>query len=245
MSRLFSYVVRYDSGFAPNPFYGYCTLATCKPPIRAAAQIGDWIVGSGSNAQSIRRGGRLVHAMRVSEVLGFREFDSDARFFSKKPYRQGSRKQSCGDNVYFRDPLDETWLQRDSFHTTDAGARHARHVARDTGVDRVMVSDHFVYFGGYGPMIPDTLIDAQGRSLCKEGIGRNVFDDAQLIAAFEAWFYTDINAGQDFFTWTHPRTGASLQARMASGELGALSYLGPTLGWAKRSIKIEYWRSAW
>lgn len=71
------------------------------------------------------------------------------------------------------------------------------------------------------------------------------FDTAAEVAAFEAWFYTDINAGQDFFTWTHPRTGASLQARMASGELGALSYLGPTLGWAKRSIKIEYWRSAW
>ncbi|MEZ1875782.1 hypothetical protein QVM44_32900, partial [Pseudomonas aeruginosa] len=27
MARVHSYVVRYDSGFAPNPFYEYCTLA--------------------------------------------------------------------------------------------------------------------------------------------------------------------------------------------------------------------------
>jgi len=41
---LYSYVVRYDSGFAPNPFGGYCTLATCKPEIRKTAQLGDWLV---------------------------------------------------------------------------------------------------------------------------------------------------------------------------------------------------------
>ena len=45
MSRsLFSYVVRSDGGFAPNPFFGYCTLATCKPRIRKGALVGDWIV---------------------------------------------------------------------------------------------------------------------------------------------------------------------------------------------------------
>ena len=103
MTRIYSYVVRYDSGFAPNPFYGYCTLATCKPPIRRAANIGDWVVGSGSNDRSIRRGGRMVYAMRVTEVITFDEYSEDPRFEPKKPYRRGSRKQSCGDNIYFRD----------------------------------------------------------------------------------------------------------------------------------------------
>src|SRR5712671_5339411 len=32
--RLYSYVVARDFGFAPNPFFGVCTLATCKPDIR-------------------------------------------------------------------------------------------------------------------------------------------------------------------------------------------------------------------
>src|SRR5262245_31415483 len=44
--RLYSYVVARDYGFAPNPFYGFCTLATCKPDIRRTADIGDWIVGT-------------------------------------------------------------------------------------------------------------------------------------------------------------------------------------------------------
>ena len=39
MARVHSYVVRYDSGFAPNPFYEYCTLATCKPNIRKGADL--------------------------------------------------------------------------------------------------------------------------------------------------------------------------------------------------------------
>lgn len=71
------------------------------------------------------------------------------------------------------------------------------------------------------------------------------FDSAAQLADFEEWFYTTIRAGQDFFDWTHPRTGAVLQARIVNGELGTLSYLGPTLGWAKRTIRLEYWRSAW
>jgi hypothetical protein len=186
MTRLHSYVVRYDSGFAPNPFYGFCTLATCKPDIRRAATIDDWIVGSGSDERSIRRGGHLVYAMRVTEVMSFEDYDVDPRFAQKKPYRHGSRKQSCGDNIYYRG-FDNTWAQRDSFHTKDNGERHPSHVSRDTGVNRVLVSDDFLYFGGYGPLIPEALKDRQGRGLCKRGIGRNCFDDPNLIADFTSW----------------------------------------------------------
>ncbi|WP_225761747.1 hypothetical protein [Acinetobacter sp. Marseille-P8610] len=32
--KIFSYVVSRDFGFAPNPFFNFCTLATCKPKIR-------------------------------------------------------------------------------------------------------------------------------------------------------------------------------------------------------------------
>lgn len=71
------------------------------------------------------------------------------------------------------------------------------------------------------------------------------FSTAAEVAAFEAWFYTDIRAGQDFFDWPHPRTGATLQARVVGGQLGALSYLAPTLGWARRTLQLEYWRSTW
>ena len=185
--RLYSYVVRYDSGFAPNPFYGWCTLATCKPKIRKSAQVGDWIVGTGSDDKKVRRGKHLVYAMHVTEILTFNEYDNDPRFGSKKPYRTGSRKQSCGDNIYFRNAKNTQWCQRDSFHSNADGTRRSDHVARDTGVNRVLLSDDFVYFGGSGPRIPESLIATNGHSLFKKGPGYCVFDDPQFIAQVEKW----------------------------------------------------------
>lgn len=185
--RLYSYVVRYDSGFAPNPFYGCCTLATCKPSIRRTAEVGDWIVGTGSDSQQVQRGGHLVYAMRVGEIMTFEAYDADPRFQAKKPYRHGSRKQSCGDNIYHRGAEDQQWLQRDSFHSNVDGSRRSDHVQRDTGVNRVLASDRFVYFGGDGPKIPTELRTADGRPLSKAGIGYYVFDDPTFIAHVESW----------------------------------------------------------
>ncbi|MEN8504974.1 hypothetical protein ACOCG7_08955 [Paraburkholderia sp. DD10] len=187
MARVHSYVVRYDSGFAPNPFYGYCTLATCKPSIRRSASVGDWVVGSGSNDRSVRRGGHLVYAMRVTDTLTFDEYGADSRFGPKKPFRHGSRKQSCGDNIYFRDGPQAPWEQRDSFHSLPDGSLNPDHVCRDTGVNRVLVSDDFIYFGGEGPAFPEDLKDQQGRLLCKSGIGLTTFDDPLLVAGLEQW----------------------------------------------------------
>jgi hypothetical protein len=63
--NLFSYVVRDDTGFAPNPFHGCCTLAYCKGRIRRQVGVGDLIVGLS------RRSERVVHAMRVDRWLRF------------------------------------------------------------------------------------------------------------------------------------------------------------------------------
>ena len=71
MTRLYSYVVVSDHGFAPNPFHGYCTLANCKPRIRGSAQPGDWILGSASRAGGGARPRRLRHArQRGAEFRG-------------------------------------------------------------------------------------------------------------------------------------------------------------------------------
>ena len=184
---LHSYVVRYDSGFAPNPFYGYCTLATCKPKIRANAKIGDWIVGSGSGDRTVHRAGHLVYAMRITEALSWDEYSSDPRFRAKQPSRRGSRKQTCGDNIYFRAGQGAPWQQRDSFHSHNDGTANQDHINRDTGVNRILISNDFIYLGGEGPLIPDQLRDHTGRPLCKGGIGHSKFEDPQLIDALLAW----------------------------------------------------------
>lgn len=186
MVRIYSYVVRYDSGFAPNPFYGYCTLATCKPDVRRAAQVGDWVVGSASNNRSVKRGGHLVYAMRVTEAISFDVYANDKRFSSKRPFRMGSRKQSCGDDIYYRRTPNSHWSQINSFHSNEDGTIQPQHVARDTGVNRVLISNDFIAWWGR-TKFPSNLRDRSGRSICKSGIGRSCFDDPKLIDALEQW----------------------------------------------------------
>ncbi|MET0063687.1 MAG: hypothetical protein ABW176_15475 [Candidatus Thiodiazotropha endolucinida] len=186
---LYSYVVRYDSGFAPNPFYGYCTLATCKPDIRNTASIGDWIIGVGSADKRVNQGGRLVYAMRVGETLSFNDYYNDERFIRKRPNLFGSRKQARGDNIYQK--TNGTWRQLDSFHSMPDGSRNEDHIRRDTKVDKVLISNFYVYFGGNGPKLPSSL-KSNGRSICHRGIGRSKFrgnldSDLRMIGKFESW----------------------------------------------------------
>ncbi|TBD04824.1 hypothetical protein ELH21_10710 [Rhizobium leguminosarum] len=187
MMSIYSYIVRYDSGFAPNPFYGICSLATCKPLIRQHAKIGDWVVGCGSDDRTVRRGGHLVYAMLITEQVTFDQYDSDPRFKAKKPIRNGSRKQSAGDNIYYHAAGIAGWSQRDSFHSQANGGPNPKHVANDTKVDRVLLSDDYIYFGGEGPEFPANLVDNRGRHICKNGIGRSKFKDEVMEGAFVAW----------------------------------------------------------
>ena len=75
MPKMYSYVVARDYGFAPNPFHGFCTLATCKPEIRRTAHVGDWIVGTGSKKKG--RDAHVVYAMRVTEKMTFNAYWRD------------------------------------------------------------------------------------------------------------------------------------------------------------------------
>jgi hypothetical protein len=188
--NLYSYVVRYDSGFAPNPFYGFCTLATCKPTIRKTANIGDWIVGIGSADKRIKQGGKLVHAMKVSEILTFDEYFNDQRFQKKKPLMTGSRKQARGDNIYHR--TNGYWQQVDSFHSNKDGTPNASHISRDTNINRVLISDQFVFFGCEGPLVP-AKFKSDGKSLRHAGRGVSKFTtskatDNAMINRFIEWF---------------------------------------------------------
>ena len=96
MARAFSYVVKRDYGFAPNPFYGFLTLATCKPLIRKNAEIGDFIIGNSPS----NLGSKLVYMAKVSEIITFDEYWSNPRFLCKKPIMNGSVKKLYGDNIY-------------------------------------------------------------------------------------------------------------------------------------------------
>jgi Nucleotide modification associated domain 2 len=185
--RVFSYIVRYDYGFAPNPFEGYCTVATCKPQIRRSAQVGDWIMGTGSADKSLT--GRLVYAMQVDEVLTFDDYWKDARFTRKVPTDAGAVKRAYGDNIYHhRD--DGEWLQADSRHSLADGKPNPGHVKVDTSVDAVLIGRRFSYFGGVGPAVPTTLRKDFGMDLVHSGQGHRYRFPQDLVNAAVAWFET-------------------------------------------------------
>ncbi|MGP1719680.1 Nmad2 family putative nucleotide modification protein [Shewanella frigidimarina] len=146
-STLFAYVITRDFGFAPNPFYGNCTLATCKPKIRKGAKIGDWILGVGGRDLGTDIQGKCILLMKVSEKMSFEEYWNEPRFALKKPCRNGSPLKMLGDNIYHRDCVGN-WIQEDSHHSNSDGTTNNDNLARDTGdCDQVLVSNHFFYFG--------------------------------------------------------------------------------------------------
>ena len=168
MSSIYPYVVRYDSGFAPNPFYGYCTLATCKPYIRQFALVGDWVIGTGSKTN--KQENLLVYAMRVTETCDFDTYWLSDHFFDKRPVSNGSRKQRSGDNIYHHSDKDGEWIQEDSYHSHPDTETRQNHVKRDTTVNRVLISDNYYYYGGEGSEIPTKF---RGEGPCKLTVGRS------------------------------------------------------------------------
>lgn len=101
--RLFSYKLSHDTGFAPNPWWGFLTLATCKPGIRRSKQVGDWIAGFTSDSLCGDPVGkeRLIFVMQVAEVLPVSEYFRDPRFARKIPGRVAKdRRSALGDNIY-------------------------------------------------------------------------------------------------------------------------------------------------
>lgn len=102
MTTLFSYVVDHDTGFAPNPYGGFCTLVHCKHEARSGrrnvvelAQKGDWIIGTGGQSKKSCGNGRVVYIMRVDDKIPFRDYLRDARFHGR-----ADRKDRGGGNKY-------------------------------------------------------------------------------------------------------------------------------------------------
>ena len=67
-SHLYVYIITRDFGFAPNPFHGRCTLATCKPGIRKSAKVGDWVLGvGGANLKSVKH--KCILLMKIIGMM--------------------------------------------------------------------------------------------------------------------------------------------------------------------------------
>ncbi|WP_026898219.1 Nmad2 family putative nucleotide modification protein [Daejeonella oryzae] len=160
MQKVYLYVVDRDLGFAPNPFHGFCSLATCKPRIRNTAEIDDWIFGVGGGR--LKATGKCVFAMKVTRKVSFNEYWENPEFNDKKPVRNGSKAMLLGDNIYFYDSDNEVWKQAHSHHSNPDGSLNEYNKNRDTQSSKVLLSKHFYYFGSSAPLIPSEILEDIG-----------------------------------------------------------------------------------
>lgn len=173
----------HDFGFAPNPFYGVCTLATCKPKIREHAAVGDFVVGTGSAKRGRR--GYLVYFMAVDEILTYDQYWADPRFLQKRPNRRGSKMQAFGDNIYHT-ARTGGWAQADSFHSLRTGRANPLNVEHDTKSAKVLIGHEYAYWGGTGPEIPAIFRQYDGVDLCAGRGHKNRFDD-EMVFSVLSW----------------------------------------------------------
>lgn len=186
--RLFSYVVARDFGFAPNPFHGTCTLATCKPVFRKAARVGDWVIGTSSTRRGAEiPGDHLIYCMQVDEVLSFDQYWRAPRFQVKKPNLRASWKYQMGDNIYHSEH--GAWRQEDSHHSCEGGVLNPNNLRTDTGrTDKVLIGNRFAYWGKEAIPVPQRLRNCQGHDVVANKRGdKSIFPD-EVVAAFVEWF---------------------------------------------------------
>ena len=151
--KLFSYIVKYDWGAAPNPYWGYCTLVICKPRIRNSTAVGNWIVGSGS-ANNPYDGkdysNKIIYAMKVTDVVELEKYneiclgktDYGDKLAKKIPkYSSKNYPERMGDCIYYNISYEPKKADmRLGVHGNDC-------LKRDLSSNKALISNHYYYFG--------------------------------------------------------------------------------------------------
>jgi hypothetical protein len=175
--KIYSYIVAVDKGFAPNPFYGYCSLACCKPKIRSTAKEGDWIIGLSRKS----KGNKVIYAMEITEdPIPFNKYFLDSRFKKKIPdMHSNDPRRRRGDNIY--QPIGNDFNQLHSTHSNKDGTENIKNKKHDLGSKQVLISKRFFYFGKRMKELPKTL-----QFLIAKRNHKSKFDEKQ-IAMFQSF----------------------------------------------------------
>lgn len=189
MVRLFTYIMTDDSGSAPNPFNGMCTLAICKPAIRRTANVGDWVAGFASVNAEHGIGRKLIYAMKVTQKETMQDYDTLSR--RMWPHRipnvqSWHMPDRLGDSIYDFANLNAYGLPavRQGAHTED-------HRPTDLGGRNVLISTHFYYFGSSAIELPKDL-----REICPVTQGHRSTLNSGHVEHFVDWIESVSEPGQ-------------------------------------------------
>lgn len=164
----------------PIHFGALALFVICKPIVRRKAQIGDWVVGTGSKNSPIGNiGGKVVYAMKVTEKMTMQDYDSyTKRILPKKIPKIRSRdwRSKLGDSIYDFYASSPPKL-RESVHTEE-------NKARDLRGEYALLSKEFFYFGDKPQVLPNIL-----KPIVKEGQGHKGPSNADYVDDFLKWLY--------------------------------------------------------
>jgi hypothetical protein len=150
--RLFTYKMTHDTGFAPNPFHGFLTLANCKPCIRKYKKKDDWIAGFTSKKLNGDNVGeeRLVYLMKVTDKITYDEYWNNPAYKLKKPNLSSSQIiDRAGDNIY--KPVKSRHGLKMEFEQMHNKNHNEGDKENDLKGENVLFSNCFYYFG-YRPL---------------------------------------------------------------------------------------------
>jgi Nucleotide modification associated domain 2 len=185
--RLFTYKQKYDTGFAPNPFHGTCTLATCKAKIRLKKGVGDWIAGFTSaflNRDPVG-GERLIYLMEVSKKIGLDEYHRTPDFAAKIPQSGAPRcVDRTGDNIYY--------LQAGQMRQVENPSHGPSEFEDDTSGEFVLIAHRFYYFGSKPLVVPGRLRPDVPYGVAGHGVETSDRDRAR---AFIDWVHAQRGPG--------------------------------------------------
>jgi len=179
--RLFSYCIPVDDGAAPNPFWGTCTLTICKPVIRRVAEIGDWIIATGSKNSPIGDiSKKVVYIMEVTNKLTLRDYDKycEKNLPGKIPdIRNNDYQRKAGDCIYHYSKEGKLF-QREGVHNKE-------NIDTDTRGIYSLLSNNFYYFGKLPIPLPENLV-----KIIKTGQGHKSESNNECIPIFLEWINT-------------------------------------------------------
>lgn len=156
---LCSYTMTDDTGFAPNPYHGILTLATCKPQIRRSERVkeGVWIAGWAGKALQKNGERELIYLAKVCEKIPLEEYWS--KYEEKRPlliadsYKEGDKADKGKNKRIQEQAKNDPKIKGDNIYNANLDWQpnnyHPQEVrSHDIGGKNVIISKEFYYFGG-------------------------------------------------------------------------------------------------
>ena len=131
--RIYSYILKYDTGFAPCIENSLLTLATCKPLIRSSAKIGDIIIAFYSKNEK-NYNYAMAYIAVITEKMDFKEY-----------YNKFKNRRDC----IYNDKLEQI---PNIYH-------NCMHVNTDLNGKYVLLSNDFIFFGNKNVKISEIYTD--------------------------------------------------------------------------------------